>query len=101
MAEEAQVEVAPRNRATDNGVLCQIALRASQVWDFIDKRQVDAHILTGLIVWGTYQVMAWATHFAEASTRSGTEVAAIIAAIMVPWGAVQGAALKFYFDARR
>lgn len=81
--------------------MCRVALRASQLWDFIDNRQIDAHILTGFIVWGTYQVMAWAAHFAEVSTRPGMEVAAIIAAIMGPWSLVQGAALKFYFDARR
>jgi len=88
-------------RASDRGVLCQIALRASQLWDFIDQRQIDAHFLTLFIGWGTYRIMAWSMHFADASTRPGMEVAAILAAVLTPWAAVQGAAVKFYFDARR
>lgn len=73
----------------------------ARAWQFIDDRQIDAHVLTGLIAWGTWRLMTWATHFAEVSARPGMEVAAIVGAILVPWGAVQGFALKFYFDARK
>jgi hypothetical protein len=39
--------------------------------------------------------------FAEAnSSKSGTEIAAIIAAVTAPYLAVQAAAIKFYFESR-
>jgi ribose/xylose/arabinose/galactoside ABC-type transport system permease subunit len=82
-------------------VLCRLALRASQAWDWFDKRQIDAHILTGFIAWGTWRLTVWTVHFAQVSDRPGMEVAAIIAAIMGPWSLLQGASLKFHFDTRQ
>lgn len=89
-----------RNRATDGGWLCVVALRAAQFWDFVDRRQMDVYVIAVAILVGTIQITSWAMSFASHADRPGLEVAAIIAAIMGPWAALQGAAIKFIFDAR-
>ena len=90
-----------RQRATDKGILCNIALRAGQFWDFIDNRDIDKHTVSLAILYGTIKVMAWAMAFAEDNTeKTGIEIAAIIAAVGTPYMALQAAALAFYFKAR-
>jgi len=90
-----------RRRATDRGALCMAALRASQFWDWVDKRAIDKHIVSLAILYGTVEITRWAMHYAEASARPGIETAAIIAAVLVPYNALQGAAIGFYFNARK
>ena len=90
----------PRNRATDRGFLCSLALRFSQAWDFIDKRDIDKHTVSIVIMYGTYELTRWAMRFAEHGDRPGIEVAAIIGAVFGPYMLLQGAAIKWYFDAR-
>jgi len=46
------------------------------------------------------QIVNWAMRFAEHGDRPGLEIAAIIGAVVAPYMALQGAALKWYFDAR-
>ena len=90
-----------RRRRTDDGILCWLALRASQAWDFIDKRDIDKHALSVAIFYGTVQVTAWAMQYAgQSGTRNGVEVAAVIAAVLTPYMALQAAAISFYFRAR-
>lgn len=72
----------------------------TRVWDWIDKRDIDKHIVSVAILYGTVQQVAWAMAFAAASPRPGLEVAAIIAAVTTPYAALQAAALKFYFESR-
>lgn len=92
----------PLRRANDKGWLCLVAMRCSQAWDFIDKRQIDAYAVSLAILYGTIRITEWAMRFADdAGTRTGIEIAAIIAAVMAPYMALQGAAIKFLFDARR
>jgi hypothetical protein len=88
-----------RRRGTDQGFLCRVALRASQGWDFIDKRAIDKHVLSWGIFFGTYHVTRWAMTFAETST--GSDDALVIASVMAPYMALQAAAMKFYFEARK
>lgn len=91
----------PRRRRGDDGILCLIALRASQFWDFIDKRDIDKHAVSLAILFGTVKVTTWGMHFAEQfSWRPGVELAAIIAAVLAPYMALQAAALGFYFKSR-
>ena len=90
-----------RRRATDEGWMCQIALRASQGWDWIDRRAVDKHFVTMAILYGTIKITAWAMHFATHGDRPGIEVAAIIGAVGAPYMALQAAAVKWYFEARK
>ena len=89
-----------RNRAEDKGWLCVVALRASQFWDFVDRRQLDAHAVSVVALAGTIMTSIWGWEFAWQSTRPGLEVAAILAALGGPWAALQAAVIKFVFDAR-
>lgn len=94
-------EVQPQRRAADRGVLCWIAHRFSQLWDFIDKRDIDKHFVAVVLIWKTLEITQWAFHFAEkVSTQPGMEVAAIIVAILGPWSLLIGAVVKWYFNAR-
>lgn len=97
-----QEDTGQRLRASDGGFWCRLALRATDLWDWVDARQVDKHIASAIILLGTIQVTQWAMTYATAHTdKSGIEIAAIIAAVLVPYNALQAAALSFYFSARR
>jgi len=87
-------------RRSDDGVLCWVAARASQGWDWIDKRDIDKHAVSLIILYGSVIVIQWAMKFAEHGDRPGLEIAAIIAAVTAPYMALQTAAIKFYFDSR-
>lgn len=90
-----------QRRSADRGPLCWLAARASQGWDWIDKRQIDNHIVAAITIWGTIRITEWAMTFTDMHPeKPGLEIAAIIGAIMVPWAALQTAVVKFYFDAR-
>ena len=95
-----------QRRSDDGGWLCKIALRGSQFFDFIDKRQIDAWCVLIFSLWMTYLVMDWATDFANnfSSLHPDADVlkiAAVIGAIVGPWVTMQAALMKFYFDARK
>jgi hypothetical protein len=88
-------------RASDNGWLCVVAQRLSQVWDFIDRRQIDAYAVSGLILWGSFRILFWSFEYALHADRPGIEVAAIIGAIGAPWAGLQAVAIKFVLEARK
>lgn len=90
-----------RRRAADKGAFCWLARRASEMWEFIDNRQIDAHIVAAVIIFATLDITAWAMRYAETADRPGLEVAAVIGAVMVPWGGLQAAVIKWYFEARK
>jgi len=46
----------------------------------------------------TYIALDWAIDFASVSTKSGTDISLIIAAIMTPVAGLQGFMAKFYHD---
>lgn len=69
-------------------------------WDFVDHRDIDKHIVSVAIMYGTVNVTHWAMWFAQNSTLTGVERAAVIAAVSAPYMALQAAALSFYFKAR-
>lgn len=91
-----------QRRADDRGWLCWLAARASQAWDFIDKRDIDKHAVTMFIMAGTWKLTEWAMAYATMQhAKSGTEIAAIIAAVTGPYMALQAAAIGFYFRSRQ
>lgn len=91
-----------QRREDDGGWLCVVALRARQFWDFVDRRQIDAYAVSFLILYGTVRITDWAMDFVDAHPDvDGLKAAAIIGAIMGPWSLLQGAAIKFLFDARQ
>jgi len=70
-------------------------------WNFVDERDIDKHVVSLIILTGTWKVTSWAMAFAETvHNQPGLEVAAIIAAVAAPYMAMQAAALAFYFKAR-
>ena len=88
-------------RRSDDGWLCWIAMRCSQFWDFIDKRDIDKFAVSAIVLWGTLKITEWAIHFVDLHPdKPGLEVAAIIGAVLIPWPGLQGAAIKFFFDSR-
>lgn len=90
-----------KRRASDRGPLCWLALRAAQFWDFVDKRDIDKHALSWAIFYGTIKVTEWAMGFVEAHPGvDPLHAAAVMAAVLAPYTALQGAAMKWYFDAR-
>lgn len=89
-----------QRRATDRGWLCWLALRLSEAWDWIDKRDIDKHAVSIVILLGTWEITRWAMRFAEHGNRPGLEVAVIIGAVGAPYMALQAAAIAFYFRAR-
>lgn len=79
--------------------MCILAIRATQAWDWVDRRQIDAYVVSIAILYGTVKVTEWAMNYAAA--HAGEQVALTIAAVTAPYMALQAAALKFYFDARQ
>lgn len=80
---------------------CWLAQRAADFWDWIDKRDIDKHLVSVTILWGTWKLTEWAMAFAAANpAKPGIELAAIIGAVTAPYLALQAAALAFYFRAR-
>jgi uncharacterized membrane protein YpjA len=96
----AETPPTPQHRRDDGGALCWIAARATQAWDWIDKRDIDKHAVSLVVLYGTWAVTRWAMRFAENGDRPGLEIAAIIAAVSAPYMALQAAAIAFYFKAR-
>lgn len=75
--------------------------KLTQIWDWIDKRDIDKHTLSVGIFYGTVKLTEWAMIYAnQHADKAGIEVAAIIAAVTGPYMALQAAAISFYFKAR-
>lgn len=92
----------PQRRAEDTSRWCVAAQRLREFWDFVDKRQIDAYAISLAILSGTVIITDWAMDFVDAHPDiDGLKAAAIMAAVMGPWTALQGAAIKFLFEARQ
>lgn len=74
----------------------------TRLWDWVDARDIDKHLISVCIIYGTIQITEWAMRFANShpDPTNGLGTAAIIAAVTTPYMALQAAALKFYFDTR-
>ncbi len=68
----------------------------ARFWDWVDERDIDKHAAFWMITAGSYNITQWAFKFSFANPT--IEAASIVAAIVVPWSAVQAAAAKWYFD---
>ena len=74
---------------------------ASAFWDWIDKRFIIRRILVLVVLWLTIQTILWAMNFSETCVdRTGTDIAAIIAAILTPLSVLQGMVFKFYLESK-
>ena len=72
----------------------------SQWWDFIDNRGIVRRIVLGVAITQTWIVTTWAMTFAEASTRPGIDVAAVIGAVSAPVATFGGFVFKSYLDSK-
>lgn len=73
----------------------------TRIWDWIDDRDVDKHLVSIVIILGTFKITQWAMDYAAIYVeKPGLEVAATIAAVLGPYTALQTYALKFYFESR-
>lgn len=73
----------------------------ARFWDWIDDRDIDKHLVSLVILGGTYRITEWAMTFAKTCDKPGIEVAAILGAVLAPYMALQAAAVSFYFRARQ
>jgi hypothetical protein len=70
-------------------------------WDWFDQRDVEKHVVAMATLYASYLVISWSMVYATANVaRSGTDIAAVLAAINVPMTAFQAAVVKWYFNAR-
>ena len=73
----------------------------TKLWDWIDARDIDKHLVSLIILGGTFKVTGWAMDYAWIYVeKPGLELAAVIGSVVAPYMALQGAAIKFYFDVR-
>lgn len=86
-------------RRTDKGWLCWLAVRLSELWDFVDRRDIDKHFISIVVMYGTVKITTWAMAYAEKFQGANTPL--ILAAVTAPYMALQAWALKSYFDSRR
>lgn len=67
-------------------------------WDWIDKRQIDAWVITGFSFWISAEITFWAMGFAN--QHPDANLTLTVGVISLPWAALQGAVIKFHLDAR-
>jgi hypothetical protein len=90
-----------RRRESDRGFWCVVARRFSDLWDFVDKRQIDTHLMAWAVFCATGYIVYWCMEFVWYHDKlSGLETAAIIGAILLPWTPLQAKVIDWYFKAR-
>ena len=91
-------------RASDQGLLSatgNVARSTSRtLWNWFEQHHVDSLAVIGVSLWLTIRVVEWSMEFSyDVETKlSGTDKAAIIAAVMTPFGIMQALLFKFYTD---
>jgi len=71
-----------------------------EFWKWIDEKRVIRRIVLFAMLYLTFELSTWTMHFAEASTKTGGDIAAILAAIWGPMSLLQGAVFGFYSNSR-
>ena len=74
--------------------------KLTQFWDFIDNRAIVRRSVLYITLYMSWLSFEWALTFGTETTKSGAEVALIIAAVTGPIAALQSFVLKVYSDAR-
>jgi hypothetical protein len=82
------------------GAQAIIGAIVSPALDFIDSRQVVRRAMVLIVLWQLVDAYIWAKGFAARPGMSGTEIAAVIAAITGPVTILQGFLFRMY-DASR
>jgi hypothetical protein len=71
----------------------------AEMWDFIDKRRIDTHIVSMAVLYGVKPITVWAMAFATLHPDSANS-AMVIGAVTAPYMFVAGYTFKSYFDTR-
>lgn len=100
----------PRRRTLDQGVVGVAAnaakLTSRTFWQWFNKNHIDSILVLAIILLMSYQVLRWAFNFPydvmvdEHAKYSGTDVAAILAALLGPWSLMQAGLVKWYMEMR-
>lgn len=86
----------PMQRASDKSA---VAVASRTLWDWMERHHVDALAVIAVTLYLTVDVIRWAMLFAdEHYSEQGLHIAAIIGAVLTPWGIMQAALFKFYAD---
>lgn len=90
-------------RIQDKGMVAVAAQAARSTsrtfWSWTEQHHIDSLAVIVVTLWLTVRVVDWAMDFAEAHySEQGMHIAAIIGAVLTPWGIMQAALFKFYAD---
>jgi hypothetical protein len=94
----------PSRRSVDHGVAAVAAKTAARTsktfWNWFESHHIDMLLVLSVTLYLTYTVVDWALWFpTETETKmSGVDRAAILGAVLTPWGIMQGLMFKFYVD---
>lgn len=105
VAEAPAGELPRARRAVDKAgfaaISCWTAARLSEFWDFIDKRQIDVHLVCWAFLALTGYVVFWAMEYVwQHPDKPGLEVAAIVGAVTLPLTWIMPKIIEQYFKAR-
>ncbi len=93
-----------KDRVADQSAIVQVGVAAKVTsrtfWDWVERHHIDAMLVLGITLVLSVRAMEWAFNFGYADVKgtSGAERAAIIAAVLGPWGLCQGAMVKWYME---
>ena len=100
----------PNRRAVERGVIgvaaTTIRVTSRTFWHWFNTNHIDSISVLVITLIMSYQVLRWAFNFPydvmvhEGAKYSGTDVAAILAAILGPWGLMQAGLVKWYMEMR-
>lgn len=83
-------------------VTCWLAQRASETWEWIDKRDIDKHLVMVLIMWGTIKITSWAMKYVDLHPDdAGADVGLKVGAVLLAWNIIATPAIGWYFKARQ
>lgn len=94
----------PSRRLVDKGVgvlAARTAARTSRTfWHWFEEHHIDSLAVIVVTLYLSIQVVQWALWFpTEIETKmTGVDRAAILGAVLTPWGIMQGLMFKFYVD---
>ena len=94
----------PARRTADRGVASVAVLTAKQTsrsfWRWFEEHHIDRLLVIIVTLYLTIEGVTWALWFpTEMETKlTGFDRAAILGAVLTPWGIMQGLMFKFYVD---
>ena len=89
----------PVERAVDRGAVGIAKQVSRSFWGWAEHHHIDALAVLVVSLWLSVRVVEWAMDMPyDNNTYSGTDIAAIIAAVLTPWGLMQSFLFKFYVD---